>query len=328
MRFPAPKDRTVWLVTGFTTLVLTSVVVAAGIAATYSAGPVESALVWGVGLLAAGILWAAWGLAPRGFVLEGSTLRVERPLRPLSIRLAEIREAAILPDGALRGMLRVGGSGGLFGLYGWFWSRTLGGFRMYASRSTGLVRLETRSGRIVLSPEPPERFLEALLGRAPSAVRAAPSDPIARTSLPARAWGGLGGALALVALAIGGILLAAHAFAPAGAVVDAGELRIERNAAPPVVVPLADVESARPLARGEAGRLRRVSGYAGFSGCVAYGRFRSSTLGDFRLYSWRCGPWVLLETRRGRVALTPEDPDGFVAAIRAGWAGEPPSEPR
>lgn len=320
MRFPAPKDRVVLLVTGFAALVLVAVVAVVGYAAAHALGPLETGIGWAVGLLGATILGVAWGLAPRGYSLEGSTLRVDRPLRPVVIRLAEVREAALLPEGAARGALRVGGSGGLFGFYGWFWGRTLGGFRMYASRTSRLVRVDTREERFVLSPEPPERFLEALLGRAPSAVRAEPSAPIARRGLPARAWGGLGGALALVALGVGGILLAAHAFAPAGAVVDAGEIRIERNAAPPVVVPLADVQSARPLERGAAGRVWRVSGYSGFSGCVAYGRFRSSALGDFRLYSWRCGPWVLLETREGRIALTPEDPDGFVEEVRAGWA--------
>jgi hypothetical protein len=30
---------------------------------------------------------------------------------------------------------------------------------------------------------------------------------------------------------------------------------------------------------------------------------------------------VLLDTDDGRVVLTPDDPDGFVAAVRAGMAG-------
>jgi len=318
MRFAAPKDRGVLLTTAISVLLLGGVTLAVLFAAGNALGPVESAIAWGVALLSLSVLAVSWALAPKGFSLEGSTLRVERPLRPVVVRLAEIREAALLPEGAVRGALRVGGSGGLFGLYGWFWNRTLGGFRMYASRSSGLVRVDTLAGRLVLSPEPPERFLETLLGRAPSAVRAEPGAPIARTSLPARAWGGLAAALALVALAVGGIVLASHAFAPARVAVDREEIRIERNAAPPVVVPLADVEEVRRLGRDEIGRLSRVSGYAGFGGCVAYGRFRSTKLGDFRLYSWRCGAWVLLETRGGRIALTPEDPDGFVAEVRAG----------
>jgi len=318
MRFPAPKDRTVRLVTGGAILLLLGVSVAVTVAASYALGPLEQVLAAGVGLLSVAMLVASWGLAPKGFSLEGSTLRIERPFRPVLVRLADVREAAPLPDGAARGALRIGGSGGLFGYYGWFWNRVLGGFRMYASRSSGLVRLETASGRLLLSPEPPGRFLDALLGRIPGAIRAEPDVPLSRTALPARAWGGAATALALVAIGVGGILLASHAFAPARVRVEREEIRIERNAAPPVIVPLAEVTGVRRLGRGEAGRVSRVSGYAGFRRCVAYGRFRSTTLGDFRLYAWHCGAWVLLETREGRIVLTPDEPDAFVAEVGRG----------
>jgi hypothetical protein len=62
-------------------------------------------------------------------------------------------------------------------------------------------------------------------------------------------------------------------------------------------------------------RLRRVSGT--YAGDVRYGHFRSRELGDVQLYAWRPGPYVLLETSRGRVVLTPDDRDAFVEAVQA-----------
>jgi hypothetical protein len=52
-------------------------------------------------------------------------------------------------------------------------------------------------------------------------------------------------------------------------------------------------------------------------GAVRYGRFASSALGPFRLYAWRQGPYVLLETDAGRVVLTPDDPERFVSELRS-----------
>jgi hypothetical protein len=51
-------------------------------------------------------------------------------------------------------------------------------------------------------------------------------------------------------------------------------------------------------------------------GQIRYGRFASRELGPFRLYAWRFGPYVLLETDQGRVVLTPDEPERFVATIR------------
>jgi hypothetical protein len=51
-------------------------------------------------------------------------------------------------------------------------------------------------------------------------------------------------------------------------------------------------------------------------GAVRYGRFGSRELGPFRLYAWRYGPYVLLETDEGRVLITPDDPERFVVEVR------------
>jgi PH (Pleckstrin Homology) domain-containing protein len=178
MRFSAPWDGTLRVVTGL------SVVAMLGLAAAAISGaallppdlqrtaPIPALALAVVLAAAAATIGLSWALAPQGFTILGDRLRIERPLRPIDVPLREIRAACALPDGFLAGSIRVLGSGGLFGYYGRFWKRRFGSYRMYATRRTGLVLVEA-GDRFVLSPEPADRFLEALLSRAPAAARAA-----------------------------------------------------------------------------------------------------------------------------------------------------------
>jgi hypothetical protein len=119
-------------------------------------------------------LAGCWSLAPSGFTIEAGVVRVERPLRPVEIPLREIREVGALPDDGLRGALKTLGSSGAFGHMGWFWSKRLGAFRMYATRSRRLVRIVAGKRTFILSPEPVDRFVEEVLARSPAARGAAP----------------------------------------------------------------------------------------------------------------------------------------------------------
>jgi hypothetical protein len=320
-RFSAPWDRTLRVTTVVVVILLAAVVGTIAVA-TVSAGA-PPALVAGVAALVAAILGATWSLAPRGFAVEAGQVRIERPLRAIAIPVRSIRSAGLLPKGALRGALRLGGSGGLFGYYGRFWSRSLGAFRLYATRRDGLVRIDTPEERFVLSPEAPERFLEEVLARAPDA-RAGGEAPVERRPVGRRAKLGIAAAIALVPLAVAAILGASWAWAPVGARVSPDAVVVERRWAGPVEIPLAEILGAEVLPPEALRGVRRVAGHSG--GGVHYGRFRSEALGGFQLYAWRRGPAVLLETSDGRVVLTPEDPVGFVAEVTAAIA--PATAPR
>lgn len=311
-RFGSPRDRALAV---FTALML-ALFAALGVGIPWLVGR-EAPEILGflllLPLLLLGVALACWALAPRGFALEGNELRVERPLRPVSIPLASIRSVHLLGPGALRGSLRLGGTGGLFGNTGLYWSRSLGSYRMYATSARRLVLLDTAGGRLVLSPDPPDRFAEAVRARAPHVRGDVPPTPAA--PMPRRAR------LLLLALAAGVPLLLAATFAlswaygPCSAELTAEGVRIQRNAAGPVDIPLADIRSARPLGRGETRGWRRTAGVG--LGKLAYGRFRSDALGPFRLYAWRRGPLLLLETEEGKVVLSPDDPDRFLEDLRA-----------
>jgi hypothetical protein len=260
------------------------------------------------------VVLVSWALAPRGFAIEASQLVVERPLLPVRIPLASVRAVELFPPGATRGALRIAGTSGLFGNYGRFWSRSLGFFRLYATRREGLVRVETEGAVFVLSPDPPERFVEALLGRAPRAQRSL--GAVSGKPAPRAFWWPLAAAAALVPLLVGGALARVWALAPRSASVTGDAVRIERRWASPRDIPLASVRTVERLAPPSCGRWWKVNGTAGAFG-VAYGTFRSKALGRFQLYAWRPDNCVLLETSEGRVVLTPDDPERFAAEVRA-----------
>ncbi len=67
-------------------------------------------------------------------------------------------------------------------------SPTLGSYRLYATRTAGLVALDTARGRLVLSPEPPEGFVAALRLRAPQAAAAVARSGAAGRAGARRGW--------------------------------------------------------------------------------------------------------------------------------------------
>lgn len=317
-RFAAPWDRALTVTTWLFGLLLVGLAVGlpslGWFAVGSEGGPIIPLTLAPLPLL--GTLLLVWALAPRGYRLEGEELVVVRPLAPIRLPLAGVTAVEALPPGTLRGSQRLLGASGLFGHYGRFWSPALGPYRLYATRTSGLVALDTARGRFVLSPEPPEGFVAALRLRAPRAAA-----EVVRSGGPGRAgarrgWWIAAGVVGVILLLVGGIAAGVAAFAPSGVAVRGGAVVVERRWVGPVVIPLEEVRRAEPLDPALRRGWTRVHGTAGFG--VAYGRFASAGLGGFQLYAWRQGPAVLLETEGGRVVLTPDDPDGFLAEVSAG----------
>jgi hypothetical protein len=269
------------------------------------------------GAPALAIAYFAWALSPRAFLVGSGVVAVERRRwRRLELPLSSLRRAVLLPAAGVHGALRVAGSGGAFGNYGLFWSRALGTFRLYATRSDRLVLLDADRERLVVSPDDVEGFLEAVRAHAPRALADTMPD---RADRPPRGRARIARALSLALFlplaAVAVALLAGWARAPASIHVAGDAIRIERNAGGPTLIPLASVRSVEPLPPERLRGISRTHGYA--LGDVAYGRFRSRTLGPFRLEQHRGrGPWVLVDAGE-RWVLTPDAPEEFVAAARA-----------
>jgi len=262
------------------------------------------------------ILVLTWALAPVAVTVGAGAVTLERRLWPTRLPLSEIRSVLLLGEKPLRGALRTGGSGGAFGYYGRYWSRALGSFRLFATRADRLVLLDTARGRFLLSPEPPEPFVEAVLAQAPRAARAdAPAPPPGGTSA-LRPIALILAAVGAVVVVIGLILGTSWGFAPRSIRAEGGAVIVERNLASSVTIPLGEEVAIRWVCGDELGRVWRTNGVA--MGRWRYGRWRSSKLGPFQLYSQRWGRLALIDGPQGRILVTPDDPATFGREVGIG----------
>jgi hypothetical protein len=103
--------------------------------------------------------------APWGYLVRPDAIVVTRLGPPVVISHERIREVRRMDRREIGFAWRVFGSGGFLGWFGVFCSRQLGEFRAYATNRHDLVLITTTSGaRIVISPDSPDAFLEAVRG--------------------------------------------------------------------------------------------------------------------------------------------------------------------
>ena len=122
-------------------------------------------------------------------------------------------------------------------------------------------------------------------------------------------------ATALVAgVVMGGVLLFCYLFGPQRYRLTANSLVIVR----PIGnkhISLARLEEVRPLAPEELRWSLRTFGNGGLFGF--YGNFWNSKLGLMTWYATRRSNYVLVRTASASLVLTPDDPNGFLAALAA-----------
>lgn len=161
MTFPlAPMSKSI---RALTLIVLTfpALLAAAGLLS-----PVPGLLLVVAALLAV-IYLAIWLLLrPSDFEARETGLTLRFPWRTTEVSRARLRSARLVAASELRNELgfvvRVG-AGGLWGGFGWLWSRGRGWVEIYVSRLDGFVWLERRDGMpLLLTPADSERFIAAL----------------------------------------------------------------------------------------------------------------------------------------------------------------------
>lgn len=62
---------------------------------------------------------------------------------------------------ALKGSIRNFGNGGLLSFSGFFWNKTLGSYRLYATDINNAVLIKLPGRVIVITPDNPDRFMQA-----------------------------------------------------------------------------------------------------------------------------------------------------------------------
>jgi hypothetical protein len=119
------------------------------------------------GLLVIAIYGWVWlRFRPSWFMVHPGFLEVVWPLKRRQIRREGITGVRLIEKQALRRELgwcmRVG-AGGLWGAFGWLWTRRRGIVQMYISRTDGFVWIERGADRPwLITPEQPQAFVSAL----------------------------------------------------------------------------------------------------------------------------------------------------------------------
>lgn len=114
-------------------------------------------------LPAAIYLWVWLRFRPTRFVVRPDALEVIWPLKSRRIPREAIAGVRLIDREELRREIGSGlrvGAGGLWGGFGWLWTRKRGIVQMYVSRTDGLVWIERTRGRPwLITPEEPETFV-------------------------------------------------------------------------------------------------------------------------------------------------------------------------
>jgi hypothetical protein len=118
-------------------------------------------------LLVIGIYsWVWLRFRPSAFIVRPDGIEVEWPLKQRRIPRDDIAAVRILQQGELRSEVGWGarvGAGGLWGGFGWLWTRRRGIVQMYISRTDQFVWIERKNGRPwLITPEEPEAFVRAV----------------------------------------------------------------------------------------------------------------------------------------------------------------------
>jgi hypothetical protein len=110
--------------------------------------------------------WVWLRFRPSSFMVHPGSLEVVWPLKRRQIRRESITSVRLIEGRALRRELgwcmRIG-AGGLWGAFGWLWTRRRGIVQMYISRTDGFVWIERGADRPwLITPEQPQAFVSAL----------------------------------------------------------------------------------------------------------------------------------------------------------------------
>jgi hypothetical protein len=156
-----------------------------------------------VALMSATVIALSFAFSPRGYEISGGEFRVKRLIADVVFPLSELRFVRDATAADFRGCVRLWASGGLFGYYGWFWSKALGRSRWFVTDRSKAVVVADGDRIILVSPEDRDGFVAAI-GRGDAGI-AAPStrEAIGGLAIPLIVGVAIAGAtLALVAAAL------------------------------------------------------------------------------------------------------------------------------
>ena len=110
--------------------------------------------------------WVWLRFRPNEFVAHRDELELVWPLKRREISRDEITDVRLVDRRSLRKEIGWGiriGAGGLWGEFGWLWTKKRGIVQLYVSRTDQFVWIERSGDRPwLITPEQPEEFVRAL----------------------------------------------------------------------------------------------------------------------------------------------------------------------
>jgi hypothetical protein len=106
-------------------------------------------------------LFIALPFTVRGYRLTEKTLYVKRLLWLTEVPLDNLETITVSPNAMMKS-IRTFGNGGLFSITGYYYNKTLGKYRIFATRLKNVVVLRFSDRVIVITPDQPELFKEKI----------------------------------------------------------------------------------------------------------------------------------------------------------------------
>lgn len=161
--FKAPWDRTLLIISIFTTLVTL------GAALMLASGRQLPSFISlpSLGLAPFFVLLIPLGALPfiiRGYAITQDGILIKRLWWNTVLPFSEIRSAEVEPL-ALSTSFRTCGNGGLFSFTGYYWNKQLGHFHAYVTDLNRTVVVHMKNRTAVLSPDDPEAFARSVTSR-------------------------------------------------------------------------------------------------------------------------------------------------------------------
>ncbi len=118
-----------------------------------------------IAIIGAALIFASEGYSPQYLEIGDESLVVVRRYADVEIRRSEIVSLERVAGSEIRLAVCAGGSSGLFGFFGHYHAKGIGGFEMYATRFDDLFLITTVRNKYVVSCAEPDRLAHYLDSR-------------------------------------------------------------------------------------------------------------------------------------------------------------------
>jgi len=290
-----------------------------------------------VALASTAVIALAFAFSPRDYEISTGAFRVKRIIGDVVFPLTSLRFVRDTSAADFRGCVRLWGSGGLFGYYGWFWSKALGKSRWYITDRSKAVVVTDGSQTVLVSPEDHDEFVAAIERASTQTVASSTESTSDGPELPltesADNWLAsmriVGFAIAGFVLAIVAIVAAALLYAPGRPPVDfTGDALVIHSRFYGMRVPASSIDVAHVCVvdlRTDSGwkPTMRTNGFG--NPYYRAGEFQTANGRIVKLFTTGSERLVLLppSSKDGLpVLLDVDEPDQFAARIRQQWSSQ------